>query len=139
MVAAGLARYGLKDQVLQIMRGQFEASRHMDLHRLPELFCGFARVADEPPTLYPVACSPQAWAAAAVFMLLQSCLGLTVSAVEQRLTFAHPVLPNFLERLHIRNLTAGESSLDLLLLRHDSDVGINIIRRTGPVEICSVK
>jgi glycogen debranching enzyme len=139
MVAAGLARYGLKDQVLQIMRGQFEASRHMDLHRLPELFCGFARIADEPPTLYPVACSPQAWAAAAVFMLLQSCLGLCVSAVEQRLTFEHPVLPNFLERLHIRNLAIGESSLDLLLLRHDSDVGINIIRRTGPVEICSVK
>lgn len=139
LIAAGLARYGFKHQTLQLVRGQFEACRHLELHRLPELFCGFPRHPGEPPTLYPVACSPQAWAAAAVFLLVQACLGACVSEIERRVTFTHPVLPEFLDRLHIRNLNVGDAVLDLLLLRHDSDVGVNILRRAGTVELALIK
>src|SRR5205823_2033432 len=74
-IAAGLARYGLKDEALRVMNAMFDASLFFDMHRLPELFCGFERRAGEGPTLYPVACAPQAWAAAAIFLLLQACLG----------------------------------------------------------------
>jgi glycogen debranching enzyme len=139
LIACGLARYGLKEEVLQITEALFDVSLFVDLHRLPELFCGFIRRPGEGPTLYPVACAPQAWAAASVFLLLQSCLGLGISAPESRLYFSHPVLPPFLSKLQIHNLRVGEASVDLLLLRHGLDVGINVLRREGKLEITMVK
>ena len=82
LIAQGLARYGLADQALRIWTGLFEAGLYFDLHRMPELFCGFAQDPGEGPVLYPVACAPQAWAAASVFLLLQACLGLEVNGRE---------------------------------------------------------
>jgi glycogen debranching enzyme len=139
LIAAGLARYWLKDEVLQIMAALFDSSLFIDLHRLPELYCGFVRRPGEGPTLYPVACSPQSWSAASVFLLLQACLGLTIHAAENRLSFTHPVLPAFLNRLELHNLRVGQGRVDLLLLRHGQDVGINVLRREGQIEIAMVK
>src|SRR5207245_4025147 len=118
VVAAGLARYGLKTAVLQVLTGLYEASRFVDLHRLPELFCGFGLRPGEGPTLYPVACSPQSWSAAAVFLLLQASLGLQVKGPEAKVCFAHPLLPEFLREVRINNLKVGEASVDLHLQRH---------------------
>ncbi len=64
LIAQGLARYGLGEMGLAIWTGMFAAGLHFDLHRMPELFCGFAQSAGEGPVPYPVACSPQAWSAA---------------------------------------------------------------------------
>jgi glycogen debranching enzyme len=139
LAAAGLARYGLKDAVMPILTGLFDATLFFDLHRMPELFCGFSRRPGEGPTLYPVACAPQAWAAAAVFLLLQACLGLTIHAPEGSLSFDYPLLPPFLREVQIRDLKVGTASVDLLLLRHDHDVGINVLRREGRVEVRMVK
>jgi glycogen debranching enzyme len=69
LIAQGLARYGLVEQALQIWTGLFEAGLYFDLHRMPELFCGFPKGPGEGPILYPVVCAPQAWAAGAVFLL----------------------------------------------------------------------
>jgi glycogen debranching enzyme len=139
LIACGLARYGLKDEVLQILRGLFDASVFVDLHRMPELFCGFERRPGEGPTLYPVACAPQAWAAAAVYLLLQACLGLTIHAPQAQVRFAYPLLPPSLKEVRVLNLAVGDASLDLLLLRHGNDIGINVLRREGKVEILLVK
>ena len=106
---------------------------------MPELFCGFPRRPGEGPTLYPVACAPQAWSAAAVFMLLQATLGLSISAPEARIRFHYPLLPPFLKEVQVRNLRVGEAVVDLLLLRHGQDVGINVPRREGRVEIVMVR
>jgi glycogen debranching enzyme len=76
-----------KNLACQILSGLFEASIFLDLHRMPELFCGFKKQAGTGPTLYPSACSPQAWAAGAVFLLLQACLGLTIRASEAAIYF----------------------------------------------------
>ena len=65
LIAAGFARYGFKDAINRVFKGMFDAASYMDLRRLPELFCGFQRGRERGPTLYPVACSPQAWAAGA--------------------------------------------------------------------------
>ncbi len=139
MIAYGLSRYGLKVDVLRIMNAMFDASLYFDMHRLPELFCGFERRPSEGPTLYPVACAPQAWAAAAIFLLLQACLGLRVSAPDGRVSFLHPILPAFLEEVRFRNLFVGQAVVDLLLIRHDNNVGIQVLRREGKVEITTVK
>ena len=111
----------------------------MDLHRKPELFCGFARRPGEGPTLYPVACAPQAWSAAAVYFLLQACLGLTIRAPPGQVRFAYPLLPAFLNEVRVLNLAVGDAALDLLLLRHGHDIGINVLRREGKAEILLVK
>lgn len=135
LIALGLARYGFQSEAMEILTGLFDASLNVDLHRMPELFCGFPRRSGEGPTLYPVACAPQSWAAGAVFLLLQSCMGLSLNAVERKISFQRPLLPEFLERVTIRNLAVGDAVVDLALERHAHDVGINVLRRKGQVEV----
>ncbi len=139
LVADGLARYGLKEPVLRILAGLFDAGTYLDLHRLPELFCGFPRRPGEGPTLYPVACAPQAWSAASVFLLLRACLGLEVNAVRGEIAFDYPTLPEYLREVRVRGLRVGDAVLDLLLLRHGHDVGINVTRKEGEVRVLMVK
>lgn len=139
LIAAGMASYGFKEGALKILSGLFDATMFLELHRLPELLCGFSRRSDEGPTLYPVACSPQTWSSVAVFLLLQSCLGLRIEAPRARLSFSQPVLPPFLEHIEIKNLRIGDAIVDLSLERHTKDVGINILRREGRVEIVVTK
>ncbi len=135
IIAMGLARYGYKEAALKILSALYEASLHLDLHRLPELFCGFDRQPGQGPTLYPLACAPQAWASGAVFYLLQACLGLTFSPDKPQLYFVHPRLPDYLPWLEIRNLRVGRHVIDLILRRHPHDVGINVLRKEGDVEV----
>ena len=135
LIAAGMARYGLKDAVLKVLTGLFDASLFVDLHRLPELFCGFRRRPGQSPTLYPVACAPQAWAAASVFLLLQSALGLTVRGAEGRLLLISPQLPEFLQEVRIRNLPVGTGTIDLSVLRRGEDLNIRVLRQDGQVTI----
>jgi glycogen debranching enzyme len=139
LIAAGMAAYGFKQGALKILCGLFDASLCLDRHRLPELLCGFQRGPGEGPTLYPVACSPQTWSSGAVFLLLQSCLGLRIDAPRSRLSFSQPVLPPFLEYIEIKNLRIGKAEVDLLLEHHAKDVGINILRREGKVGIVVTK
>lgn len=139
LIAAGLARYGYLEFVHKILAGLFDASIFMDLHRLPELFCGFVRRPGQSPTLYPVACAPQAWSAASVFLLLQACLGLSIRATEGRIVFSYPLLPEFLPEIRLRNLRVGTASVDLSLKRYEQDVGITVMRREGRVQIVTIK
>ncbi len=110
----------------------------MDLHRLPELVCGFARLPGQDPTHYPVACAPQAWASAAVFCLLQACLGLTFTSEKPQVVFSHPLLPEYLQWMEIRNLAVGSGAVDLILHRHPRDVGVNALRKDKDVEIAVI-
>jgi glycogen debranching enzyme len=139
LTAYGLSRYGLRAPVLKILSGLFDASLFIDLHRMPELFCGFPRRPGEGPTLYPVACAPQSWAAASVFLLLQACLGLSVRNYPAQVNFSYPALPPFLEEIRIKKLRVGQGVVDLFVRRHAQDVSINIDRREGDVEILTVK
>ena len=139
IVAAGFGRYGFTTEASQVCAAMFELSQAVDLHRLPELICGFHRRTSESPTLYPVACAPQAWAAGSVYLLLQACLGLTIDATAGRVTFARAVLPEEIDWLRIVNLGVGTASVDLQLTRHAADVGITVLRRAGDVEVVAVK
>jgi glycogen debranching enzyme len=140
LIAAGFARYDLKESAATVLAGLLDASLFFDLHRLPELFCGFPRRPGEAPTLYPVACAPQSWASAAVFLLLKACLGLSVSASERRLTFSKPILPRFLQQVTIRGLKVADGRADLLLTRHnEGDVGVNVLRREGTLDVVVLK
>jgi glycogen debranching enzyme len=139
LIAWGLSRYALGEKALEIFSGQFEAGTYFDLHRMPELFCGFAQEPGEGPVLYPVACAPQAWSAASVFLLLQACLGLEINGSEAKIYFNRPQLPASLGELRIHNLEVAGATVDLALVRHEQDVGVNVLRREGDVQIMVVK
>jgi glycogen debranching enzyme len=137
LIAAGLAAYGLTDHAVTILGRLFDASLFVDLHRLPELYCGFGRLTGQGPTLYPVACAPQAWAAGAVFLLLQACLGLTIDGPGRRVRFRHPRLPATLAMVRLANLRVGDATVDIDLERHPQHVGITVLRKEGQVEVVS--
>jgi glycogen debranching enzyme len=134
LIATGLARYGFKDHASRILGGLFDASLFVE-YRLPELFCGFYRRDGEGPVPYPMACSPQSWSAASVFMLLQAILGMKIDAVTSRLSFVRPVLPEFLDEIQIKNLKVGDGSVDLLVRRRARYATVEIERREGPLEV----
>jgi glycogen debranching enzyme len=139
IAAAGLARYGFTESATRVLHAMFDLSQTVDLHRLPELICGFHRRGGEQPTLYPVACAPQAWAAGAVYLLVESCLGLRVNALARRVSFTRAALPEGIKWLQLSNLAVGDARVDLLLERHPHDVGVTVLRREGEVEIVGVK
>jgi glycogen debranching enzyme len=138
IIAGGMARYGFTDKAMTVFNALRDACLHMDQHRMPELFCGFEKRPDEGPTLYPVACSPQAWAAACVFYLLQACLGLSFDPTKREIRFRHPQLPPFLDTVVISDLRINGSTLDLALQRYPHNVGINIMRKEGHAEVVAV-
>ncbi len=138
LIARGLARAGCKTAAVQILAGLFDASLPLE-RRLPELFCGFRRGPDDGPTLYPVACAPHAWAAGAVFLLLEACLGLEIDALRNEIRFDRPMLPRALRSVRIEGLHVGASLVDLELIRHDEDVGVDVIRNPGGIGITILK
>jgi glycogen debranching enzyme len=135
LIALGLARYGHMTEVLALTSALFDAAAHMHLRRLPELFCGFERRRGKAPTLYPVACAPQAWAACTSFALLQACLGLEIDAGAEVVRLRQPRLPAFLDWLAVRRLPVGASRLDLMVRRQDSTVAVNLLAREGRADV----
>lgn len=139
LIALGFARYGLKHSVEHLFKGLFDAASYMDLRRLPELFCGFQRERRRGPTLYPVACSPQAWASATPFSLLEASLGLEFDAHRHEIRLRNPRLPAFLNQVMLRDLQLGSSSVDLRIRRHTNDVSLEIVRTRGKIQVSIVQ
>ena len=138
LIALGLARYGLKHSVENVFKGLFDAATYMDLRRLPELFCGFQREKGRGPTLYPVACAPQAWASATPFTLLEAALGLEFDARRAEIRLRNPRLPAFLNEVMLRGLQLGPSSVDLCIRRHGDDVSLEVMGTRGQVQVSLV-
>ena len=138
LIALGLARYGLKHSVEHLFRGLFDAASYMDLRRLPELFCGFQREKQRGPTLYPVACAPQAWASATPFTLLEAALGLEFDVQRGEIRLRDPRLPAFLNEVVLRDLQLGPSSVDLRIRRHGEEVSLEVIRTRGQIQVSIV-
>ncbi|MFN8638606.1 MAG: amylo-alpha-1,6-glucosidase [Dehalococcoidia bacterium] len=139
MIADGLSRYGYKEEALRMFEGMLAASRRMPHTRMPELFCGFPRREQGGPTSYPVANSPQAWAAGAPFLLLRACLGLSVDGVRNEVRLDRPVLPQGLDHVRLERLAVGSLEVDLELHRYPEGVAAVATRRTGDVRVISVK
>ncbi|HTU40603.1 MAG TPA: amylo-alpha-1,6-glucosidase [Candidatus Aquilonibacter sp.] len=135
LIAAGLAKYGFKHLAGKILMSLLDISTQVELHRLPELFCGVDRREGEGPTLYPVACSPQAWAAAAPFLILQACLGVSISAERKRISFDDPYLPEGIPNLEIKNLRCGGIRVDLFLERRNDSVLVHKAGAPSAIEI----
>ena len=138
LIAAGLARYDLKDGIELIFEGMCRAATYMDQRRLPELYCGFRRKRGRGPTLYPVACSPQAWAAGAPFLTLQSMLGLELDPAHGEVRLHNPVVPALVDEVTIRGLKLGQGAVDFSVRRDGGAVSLRLLRSTGSVRVSLV-
>ncbi len=138
LIALGLARYGQKTAIATLCEGLFTAGTYMDLRRLPELFCGFRRQRGHGPTLYPVACSPQAWASATPFSLLEASLGLQFDPFAGEIRLCNPQLPPFLDEVFLRNLQLGTSNVDLRIRRHRDTISLDTPRIDGDIRVSVV-
>jgi glycogen debranching enzyme len=139
LIARGFAAVGRADLVERVFTGLFEAARHMYYRRLPELFCGFRKEEGkegDPPVRYAVACSPQAWAAASLYSLLQSMLNIKPDASRRLLSIKSPKLPPFMDMLQINNLRVGYATVDLEFRRTSHTlVTVDVRNRQGDLNI----
>jgi glycogen debranching enzyme len=138
LIALGLARCGLNHSIERVFKGLFDAATYMEMRRLPELFCGFQRARGRGPTHYPVACSPQAWASATPFTLIEASLGLQFDPAANEIRLRNPRLPSFLDEVVLRNLQLQQSSVDLKVRRHANDVSVEILERRGQIQVSIV-
>lgn len=135
LVAMGCARQGLRTACLEIFQALFDAAAHMEFRRLPELYCGFARRRDAGPTLYPVACSPQAWAAAVPWALLGATLGVHVAAQRSSVVLRHPCLPPFLAWVRIRDLRVLGGRVTLHVRRAHHTVAVEVEQASPGIRV----
>jgi len=135
LIAHGFAKYGLKQEASTVFSAMFEAATYQEQRRLPELFCGFLRKRRRGPTAYPVACSPQAWAAATPFSFLADCVGLNIDQPANEICFISPELPDFLDDVTFRGLRLDGSQIGVQLRRYGSDVTMALLEREGAVRL----
>ena len=135
LIAAGLKRYGFHEEANRVVGRVFEAAQHFGEFRLPELFCGFDREVSTVPVPYPVACSPQAWAAGATFLFLESMLGLRGHAERAELELRHPQLPDWLGKVTLSNVRVGGASVDLLFHRWRGTTSAEVLRKSGALDV----
>ncbi|HEX5957997.1 MAG TPA: amylo-alpha-1,6-glucosidase, partial [Hyphomicrobiaceae bacterium] len=135
LIGLGLGRYGYRHCVGTIFQGLIAATSYMDDRRIPELFCGFRRRTGRGPTLYPAACSPQAWAAAAPFLLVKSMLGLSFEPERRCIRLVRPRLPELVGDVTVRNLSLGGASADFTLHRQGARVALELLRTDSDLAI----
>jgi glycogen debranching enzyme len=135
LIAAGLKRYGLNEEANRLVGSVFEAAQRFPEFRLPELFCGFDRETSPLPVPYPVACSPQAWAAGAPFLFLETMLGLRPHADRRELELVRPNLPDWIGKVTLNNLRVGEAAVDLLFHRWRGTTSAEVLRKVGDISI----
>ncbi len=139
IIACGLARYGLSAGIAPIFDGIMQATAYMDQRRLPELFCGFPRRRSRGPTLYPVACTPQAWASGAVFQLLQAILGIEYNLAARAVRLRNPSVPASVGRITVRNLRLGDAAISFTVRQNPRGaVSLGVLELTGNIKISVV-
>ncbi len=135
LIAAGMKRYGFDDAANRLVGPILEAAQRFPEYRLPELFCGFDRDDSHIPVPYPVACSPQAWAAGSSFLFLTTMLGLQAHADRGELELRHPHLPDWMGKVTLTNLRIGEASVDLLFHRWRGTTSAEVLRKVGDLAV----
>ncbi len=138
LIAHGMALNEFRAPVARIFTTLFHAALTFRDYRLPELFCGVQRREHDIPVHYPVSCSPQAWASGAMFLILSSLLGIRPSAPKKELNIINPVLPDWLDHLHLRNLRIGDSRVGLDFTRRGERTFCNIVDVEGEKLVVNV-
>jgi len=127
LIALGFRRYGFAAEAAAVARDVFRAGSYFALNQLPELYAGMTRRDSGFPVQYLGANVPQAWAAGAVFSLIQAMLDIEPDAPRGKLR-VDPVLPEWLPDVTLRDLRFGETTLDLQFRRADGKTLVSVLR-----------
>jgi glycogen debranching enzyme len=136
LIALGFKRYGFAREVGQIARDISGAASHFLLNQLPELYSGVQRGEADFPVQFIGANVPQAWAAGAVFALLQAILGIYVDAPRGRI-FVDPALPAWLPDIVLFDLRLGHRSFDVRFWRDGEATRFEVLR--GAPEVVELR
>jgi len=135
LAAVGLGRIRGRRGVLRILDGLVQAASQLNTGSLPELFCGFPRDERLGPVPYPIACHPQAWAAASVFPIVQAMLGIEVRGFDRKVVIQWPVMPEWLDWLKIENLRVADAAVSIIARRDRSETAIEVLDKRGNVTV----
>jgi glycogen debranching enzyme len=135
IIAAGLKRYGHSGATMRIATSLFGIAARSRDYRLAELYCGFDRAGNTEIVNYPVACVPQAWAAATPFMLLQAMLGISAHAPSKTLAVVQPELPKWLQRAELQQLRIGAATVTLAFSQAHGITGFALVQQEGQIDV----
>ena len=138
LIIHGFRRYDQDAAALRVFDALFDAASNVLGYRLPELFSGYdRRESEQRPVAYPVACSPQAWAAGSLPYALCSLLGLEPDAQHHRLEVRRPRLPAWLGQLELEGIQVGGARVDLRFTRRDAEtLDVQASVRRGDLLVC---
>ena len=106
LCAAGLAKYGRWPEALGIIHRTLGVAEHFG-YQLPEVFSGLPRSETPFPIAYPTSARPQAWAAGAPVLMLQTLLGLQPDLRRHVLTSVGPdELPSWVGDIRLSGVHA---------------------------------
>ena len=138
LIISGMKRYGAEKELNELATGLFDAAAAFPYLRLPELFSGAPRASQQSPVPYPVACRPQAFAAAALLQTTTAILGLAPDASANRLYLVKPRLPHWLESVRVSGLKVGEATVDLNYELRGSRTSIEVLNLDGDLDLVQV-
>ena len=127
----GMALYGLAHEALPVVRAFTRRRSGPSSSGCRSSSAGWPGSVARGSSRYPVSCSPQAWASAAFFLILQASLGLYPEAPARVLHVRNPVLPDFLDELTVHGLTVGDSRVALQFRRQGSRTLANLLEVEG--------
>ncbi|WP_280772005.1 amylo-alpha-1,6-glucosidase [Salipaludibacillus daqingensis] len=132
VIILGMSKTNNQKQAAKAMEGLIHSADSFEYDRLPELFCGYE--AKGKAVNYPVACSPQAWAAGTPLLFVQAMLGLFPNALDKTITI-NPLLPDGVDELKIENMRIGDGQLSLMVKKSDGHHDIKIMNNSTAFEI----
>jgi glycogen debranching enzyme len=138
LIALGMSQYGFRPHADKVFEATFAAASYVDLRRLPELYCGFRKRRGAGPTLYPVACSPQAWASGSLFLMIQASLGVEFDPAAGAIRFRSPRLPPSFDQVILRQLGMNGATVDIELRRTGPHVSMRVLRNTGALQVSMI-
>ncbi|MYL18658.1 amylo-alpha-1,6-glucosidase [Halobacillus litoralis] len=133
MILLGLGRCKHFEEASVIMNGLVKAADHFEYNRLPELFCGYSDNRGR-PVHYPVACSPQAWAAGTPLTFIPSLLGLFPNVLEGTVDI-HPNLLDGMNELHIDTMRLGDGHISFIIRRGEHENEVEVTQNTTGLTI----
>lgn len=132
IIILGMSKTNNREQATKAMEGLIRSADSFEYDRLPELFCGYK--ASGKAVKYPVACSPQAWAAGTPLSLVQAMLGLFPNSLEKSITL-NPQLPEGVDELKVEDMRIGKGSLSFYVRKTTGEHEIEIIDNSSGFEI----
>lgn len=135
LIVSGLRRYGQDAAALRVVAATLDAARAFRLARLPEFIAGMERLPGDGPIHTPRADPLQAWSAAAVPFMVSELLGIQSDGFSRRLRIHHPLLPDGVDALVLRDMRVAGTAVSLRFARTPGGASTEVIASGDRLEV----